>query len=612
MKGRFYMKFGSFAVLLVCFVIILSACDVKIPVYSTESPSSTPTERRTEAFTDADSEIPSDEATDVPTERSTYSPQDAPSDTKTYTAKVTLLGNTAQISGMGASVSGSTVTVNMSGTFYFKGTFNGRIVVDSSDSEKTKLVFGGINVTCGNGAAIYVANVGDKLVIELEEGTENTLTDGAEYTFVLGDEEEDACIFSRDDLKITGQGVLNINANYEKGIHTKDDFRFEKATLSVTAVGDGIVGKDSVIIASGSVTVTAGDDGLKTKNTDDGKGYINVDGGTVNITSTHDAIQAATDLNVTGGRITLVTGGGSVNSSTSSSAGRPGGWGQWSAGGMGGPGGRGAPGGKESSKTSSDTESAKGLKAQNNITVSGGTLDIDSSDDSICCNGNVIISGASARICSGDDGIHADDTLVISGGTIMINKSYEGLEAATLDLRGGDVSIIATDDGFNAAGGSDSSSISGRPGMGMFSSSSGEIKISGGKYIVNASGDGIDSNGTVEMTGGYVLVYGPTDNGNAALDYDRSCTVTGGTLIALGSTGMAQGVSSGSQPYIFVSLDGKADTQLKVVDASSSALLDIIPPKAYGCILICSEGLVPGGEYTFILGGTTLGSASAK
>ena len=159
-----------------------------------------------------------------------------------------------------------------------------------------------------------------------------------------------------------------------------------------------------------------------------------------------------------------------------------------------------------SSSTTEDSPSAKGLKCDGNICITGGTLQIDSSDDSVHANTNIEILGGTLSLSSGDDGIHADESLTIADGTIQIDKSYEGLEALSVSIDGGTIRTTSSDDGINAAGGSDGS-INGRPGQNQFggNGSGGTISINEGYIVIDASGDGIDSNGNIDMSGGTVI-----------------------------------------------------------------------------------------------------------
>ncbi len=226
-------------------------------------------------------------------------------------------------------------------------------------------------------------------------------------------------------------------------------------------------------------------------NGDTEKGYISIAGGHLNIIAALDGIQAATDLEIAGGEINIVTGGGSVNTSAN-------GGGIW--------------GGMEGN-TNKPEESAKGLKASSNLTISGGTISINSADDSIHANANVTIESGNIQMASGDDGIHADETITINGGEINLTQSYEGMESAIITINGGTIHLVASDDGINAGGGADGSSTSGRPGQNNFEQSGNYyVTINGGTLFIDADGDGIDTNGSFAMTDGVVLVNGPTNN----------------------------------------------------------------------------------------------------
>lgn len=252
--------------------------------------------------------------------------------------------------------------------------------------------------------------------------------------------------------------------------------------------------------------------------------------------------------------------------------------------------------------------SAKGLKAGTQVTVTGGTFQLNCCDDAIHSNGDVTISGGSFTIATGDDGMHADDTLSISSGTIDITRSYEGLEGAKVLISGGKISIVASDDGINAAGGSDQSGFGGFGFAPDAFGGSGDylIRISGGVVTVNASGDGIDSNGDIEVTGGELYISGPTSNGDGTIDCDGSATITGGIVVAAGSTGMAENFGTAStQGSILVNLSGSAGQTITLKDSDGNILASFTPAKAFGCVVVSAPGVAQGGTYTIAAGGAS-------
>ena len=324
------------------------------------------------------------------------------------------------------------------------------------------------------------------------------------------------------------------------------------------------------------------------------KGYIPIKGGTLTITIGLDGIQAQTSLLVSGGTIDITTGGGSGNTSVN-------GGGMW-----GGPGMEG--------NANKPTESAKGLKAVADVTITGGTITIDSADDAIHSNGSLSINDGVFTMASGNDGIHSDASLTINGGDINITQSYEGLESAVITVNGGTIHVIASDDGFNTAGGADGSSVSGRPGMNQFAASGNYyLYVNGGYISVNAGGDGIDSNGPIEMTGGVVLVNGPTNNGNGALDYMGSFNISGGFLVAVGSSGMAKAASTSSTQYSVMQNFASAQaggTLVSIVAADGTAVLTFAPAKDYQSVVFSSPELKNGETYTLYVGGNSSGTAT--
>lgn len=440
-------------------------------------------------------------------------------------------------------ISGANVTITASSEISVSGeSTSGQLAVnvDKTAEPEGKVVLNleGLTLSNSSAAPIYVEAIGDEVQISAKNGTTNTISDGTSHTDTYVDSDGNTntvngAIFSRDDLKLKGKGTLIVNGNTEDGIVCKNDLKIWNGNITVNAADDGIRGNDSVRIgdpdaadySSLSVTVntnngSSGGDGIKTNSDEDGKGYVTINGGTVNIDSYADGIQAEQTFTMNGGELNITTYQGS--NFTGSASGGNGGWG----GGMGGNDGN-------SNKTDI---SAKGIKAVGvydeagttwqsggDLIVNGGTITIDSSDDSLHCGGDMQLLGGSMTLATADDGAHSDHALTIgsTGGDydapyVNITKSYEGIEGVDITQNSGTVMVTSSDDGYNAAGGADSSGNNnsggwgqgswGGPGGGSSSDGSQTMTFNGGYAYVNAAGDGLDSNGNIYFNGGYVFV----------------------------------------------------------------------------------------------------------
>ncbi len=486
----------------------------------------------------------------------------------TNATKITLSDTNINISGSGAEETDGTVTITESGTYVFSGTLSdGRIVVNAPDKEVT-VVLNGADITCSYSSPLYVYKASCATVYLLK-GTENKLTDGGSYTYSDSyssseDEEPNACLYSKSDLIIAGAGSLTVNANFNNGITSKDTLRIDSATITVTAKNHGINGKDYLTLKSAKVSVTSGGDALRSTNdSDETLGYITCVNSDLTLVSGEDGMQAETVMTISGGNINIKSGGGS-------------------------------------GAAISDDASAKGIKAGKSVAILDGTFTLDCCDDAVHSNGSAEISGGTFAISTGDDGVHADENLKISGGTITVSKSYEGLEGATIDISGGNITITASDDGINAAGGNDESGFGGGMARDTFGgSSSYYINISGGTINIDASGDGIDSNGSLTVSGGEIYISGPISGGDSALDYDGTASITGGTVIAAGSNGMAQNFGdSSTQGSIMLTYQTASSGKVSVADSSGNVLAEYTPSKNYSCVVVSCPGLTKGGTYT--------------
>lgn len=250
----------------------------------------------------------------------------------------------------GVKVSGSTVTITEAGTYVLSGTLtDGQIIIDAGDEDDVRLVLENASITCTTTAPIYAKNA-DKVIISLPENTESTVTDTV--TGTDGDDALTAVVFAKCDLSVNGTGTLNVNANANDGITSKDKLKITGGVLNITSADDGLVGKDAVLIKDGTVHITASSNGIKSTKSEADKGYVYIGGGTVNITAEQDGIQAETSVLISAGEVNVTAGGGSANGEQKT--------------------GNAMFGGTQNT-TTDNTPSAKGIKAESALDITGGT-----------------------------------------------------------------------------------------------------------------------------------------------------------------------------------------------------------------------------------------------
>lgn len=497
-------------------------------------------------------------------------------DTAAETA-VVLDGDTAQVDGDSVEVDGSTVTVTAPGTYRLSGSLtDGQVVVDSATDGVVRLVLDSVDLASSTSAPLVVTEA-DEVVVVLPEGSSSTLTDAVTYVYSDAETDEpNAALFSTANLTIGGDGALTVTGRSNDAIAAKDGLVILGGTITVDALDDGIRGKDYLVVAGGTLAVTAGGDGLKADNADDAAlGYVRLTGGTLDVTAGVDGIDAATDVTVTGGELT---------------------------------------------------------------------------------------------VAADDDGIHADVELAISAGSVAVTRSSEGLEAARMAISGGDISVVASDDGVNVAGGTTDEAtdptadaaadpdadpdapaagempegaptdmptggtrparpegapdgtmpergMDGGPGGGGDSAVGDyHLTISGGTLLIDAGGDGLDSNGTIDMTGGSVVVQGPTNNGNGAIDVNGTFTISGGTLVAVGSASMAEKPDDTStQGVVAFALDTQpAGSVVTVVDADGEEVVTLEAAKEIGSVVVSSPEVTAGEDYTASIDGSEVGTTTAS
>ncbi len=509
-----------------------------------------------------------------------------------------------------ASSADGKLTITQPGTFAVSG--EAKDVQIYIDVDKTaypdgvvQLDFMGADISNSKTAPIYVNSIGDEVQIVAKAGTENIISDGTAHTesYTNSDGETvtvEGAIFSKDDLKIKGSGTLTVNGNVSDAIVCKNDLKIYNGTIIVNAVDDGLRGKDSVTVGNSAdtdfsalnltVNTTQGD-GIKSTGTDASTadkayGNVTINGGTLDINSHADGIQGEQSVDINGGTIDIYTYEGAGFSGTVS--GNTGGWGG-------------------SSSTASPDVSAKGIKAvglydsagtawqsAGDITINGGMITVDSSDDAIHCGGDMNLYGGVMKLATADDGVHSDHKVTIGQGTadtfddvqIIVSKGYEGIEGMNITQNSGTVICNTTDDGYNAAGGADGSgngnNMGWRPGGfgGTQSGGSYSLELKGGFGLVNVADgdhDGFDSNGSLTISGGYFV-----SNGSGAFDCDGSLSCTGGVWVEnTGSGGMGGGMMGGGSLSASVtsSTSVSKGERISLVDTEGNVIVSFIAGK---------------------------------
>lgn len=444
----------------------------------------------------------------------------------------------------GVTVSDGVITITKAGNYKLTGTYDGQIKVDAADSDMVRLILNNATITNSTGAAINVVEA-DEVVIYTASGTTNTVSDGSSYSDTASGS-PDAAIYSKSDLTLAGEGTLKVKGKYEEGIHTSDGLVIASGTLEVTAANTGIKGKDYVDILDGTITVTASQDGIKaTNDTDGNRGWVRLSGGTVNISAGDDGFKAERVLEISGGTLNI-------------------------------------------------TRANEGIEAQY-INILDGTVNVTSSDDGI---------NASYSTTTTTDSTSTESASTSTTQTTQSKQAAQGNAAQGGQAPAGGGQAPSGTMGQPPAGGGAGGGMGGGMGGGggTFEVVDATINITGGTVTVNANGDGIDSNGTATLSGGTLIVNGPFTGGNASLDTNGDLLLNGATVTAGNSGDMFEApATSSTSGYVKISNVSSlsAGTTVQVADSSGNVVANYkVTNSSTALILVSSAKITKGESYT--------------
>lgn len=537
-----------------------------------------------------------------------------------------------------SSIEGDTYTITKAGVYTLTGSYKGMIYVNTEG--RVKLILNGVNINNENGPAIFFEN-SEKGIIEANENTKNTFTDGSEYNI-----EAKGCIFSNDDIDIQGKGTINVTANYNHGIVSDDDIKIEEGNINITASsGDGIHAKDGVSIEAGNINIDTMGDGIS------GDKYVLINDGTVNIT-TRGELNEDTNNDMPGGghdgqKPQMQQGAGKYDNSKIPKNFTPDDMGEKnemskdnaptdieerkkvpdraSEGNMGErpevspmdteikneqspertaeemPKDQGITTEKSTGdSTNNEDISSKGMKSDSLITINGGAIKINSTDHCIKSDNLIVINGGNINAESDiSKGLKALGCLFINDGEINIDTKDEGIESkATVTINGGNINIKSDDDGINAGGGSGSVMMNNVTDGDLH-----QVIINGGKIYIDSRCDGIDSNGNLYFYGGEVIIDGPASGGDGALDSAAKNIIYGGTVFAVGSLGMAEcPESAGEQNILNISFDSVNEAgSAVVIMEDNTSIYEGIASKEFQSLIFSSDIIKEGKEYSIYI-----------
>ena len=575
-----------------------TAADSSVGTTTTSSATATDTAASSSSFS---TNVKSGEKLDVDTH---YSEQDLSWDTSSETA-IDLSNPTATD---GVTVEDGTLTITKAGTYKLFGEYQGQIKVETADSDAVRLVLDNANITNSSGAALNVVNA-DEVILYSASGTTNTISDGADYT-ATGEDDPDAVVYSKADLTIAGEGTLKVNGNHEDGIHTSDGLVIASGTLEVNAANTGIKGKDYMDILGGTINVTAQQDGIKSTNdSDEGQGWTRLSNGTVTVNAGDDGFKASRVVEISGGSLTVEqsdegieaqyinVSGGDVNvtsaddgmnaslktsdsESTDSSANTSDAANQQQNNQQQNNQQQGSLPGGQQSETSNQQQQGTGQPPQGQPPAVSGT-----SQDGTSQNGTSG-TGQQQNNTQNQGNQNMGQPPAMPGGNAQDGTSQNG----------------TTGTGQQGMGQPPQGGMPGGGGGGTFEVVDAAINVSGGNITVNAEGDGIDSNGVTTLSGGTLIVNGPSQGGNAALDTNGDLLLNGATVLSGSTADMFEAPSTNSTSGYLKLTNSSGFEQgstVQVADSSGKVVANYKVTKSnVQLVLVSSSSIVKGQSYT--------------
>ncbi|WP_314393964.1 carbohydrate-binding domain-containing protein [uncultured Abiotrophia sp.] len=492
--------------------------------------------------------------------------------------QITLADQTATVTGQGASFSDQTLTITQTGTYVLTGSGkNIKLVVEAADTDQVHLVFQNLTLE-GEGTLLQI-NKAQEVVISLAEGSQNALTESQ----ASDDEEVKATIHSQVPLTLNGTGNLTLTALTKNALEVEDDLKVLGGTYTVKAANHGFKAEGALDIEAATLTIEAGKDGLHAEHDEtteranislnptqlsiaaiedgvDAGNELTIKGGTITVSQSEEGLEARV-IRQLGGDVTIKSSDDGVNASTGSS-----------------------------SKTSDTSTTSKTSDAN----TTSNTADTSSSAS------QATTDSATASIAASQ----ATATPVATSQTDQVNKDKNAPPpsppAGQAPPQGGQPPQNGQGPGGMPPGGQEESD----PSL--------QIILEGGTLTIDAEGDGIDSNGTVSISGGSLVVNGSVQGGNGPLDAAGDITITGGTVWALGTSDMLQGFAQGStQASITANIAGTAGQTLIILDAKGKEVARQTASKDFQAVIMSSADLVDGQTYTIQVEGTTQTATAA-